>query len=59
MYKTILKLIWKYGISLWGTAINSNIEILQIYVYQNKVIRSNSKCSLVYHVYLTKSYMQI
>jgi len=29
IYKTILKPIWTYGIPLWGTASNSNIEILQ------------------------------
>jgi len=27
IYKTILKPIWTYGIPLWGTASNSNIEI--------------------------------
>ena len=30
IYKTILKPIWTYGITLWSTAINSNIEILKI-----------------------------
>jgi hypothetical protein len=29
IYKTILKPIWTYGIQLWGTASNSNIEILE------------------------------
>jgi len=38
IYKNILKPIWTYGIPLWGTASNSNIEILQS--FQNKVIRS-------------------
>jgi hypothetical protein len=38
IYKTILKHIWTYGIPLWGTASNSNIEILQR--YQNKVLRA-------------------
>jgi hypothetical protein len=38
IYKTILKPIWTDGISLWGTARNSNIEILQ--QFQNKVLRS-------------------
>jgi hypothetical protein len=38
IYKTILKLIWIYGITLWGTASNSSIEILQI--YRNKVPRA-------------------
>jgi len=37
IYKTILKPIWTYGIPLWGTASNSNIEILQR--FQNKVLR--------------------
>jgi len=38
IYKTILKPIWTYSIPLWGTASNSNIEILQR--FQNKVLRS-------------------
>jgi len=38
IYKTILKPIWTYGIPLWGTASNSNIEILQ--GFQNKALRS-------------------
>lgn len=37
LYKTILKPIWTYGIQLWGTASNSNIEILQR--YQSKTLR--------------------
>jgi len=28
LYKAILKLIWAYGIQLWGTASNSNIKVL-------------------------------
>jgi hypothetical protein len=28
LYKAVLKPIWTYGIQLWGTASNSNIEIL-------------------------------
>jgi hypothetical protein len=38
LYKTIIKPIWTYGIPLWGTACQSNIEILQR--YQNKVLRT-------------------
>jgi hypothetical protein len=38
IYKTILKPIWTYGIPLWVTASNSNIEILQR--FQNEVLRS-------------------
>lgn len=37
LYKAILKPIWTYGIQLWGTASNSNIEILQR--YQSKTLR--------------------
>jgi len=29
LYKTILKLYWSYGIQLWSTVSNTNIEILQ------------------------------
>lgn len=38
LYKTILKPVWTYGIQLWGTASNSNIDILQR--FQNKVLRA-------------------
>jgi hypothetical protein len=38
LYKTILRPIWTYGIPLWGTASQSNIEILQR--FQNKVLRA-------------------
>ena len=38
LYKTIIKPIWTYGIPLWGTASNFNIDILQR--FQNKVLRS-------------------
>jgi len=38
LYKTILKPIWTYGIPLWGTASNSNIEILQR--FKNKILKS-------------------
>lgn len=37
LYKSILKPIWTYGIQLWGTAANSNIEILQR--FQSKLLR--------------------
>jgi hypothetical protein len=37
IYKVILKPIWTYGIPLWGTASQSNIEILQR--LQNKILR--------------------
>jgi hypothetical protein len=38
LYKTILRPIWTYGIPFWGTASQSNIEILQR--FQNKVLRT-------------------
>jgi hypothetical protein len=31
LYKAVLNPIWTYGIVLWGTAYNSNIEILQCF----------------------------
>jgi hypothetical protein len=37
VYKAILKPIWTYGIQLWGTTSNSNIEILEC--FQSKVLR--------------------
>jgi hypothetical protein len=37
VYKAILKPIWTYGVQLWGTASNSNIDILEI--FQSKVLR--------------------
>jgi hypothetical protein len=36
-YKAILKPIWTYGIQLWGTVSNSNIEILER--FQSKTLR--------------------
>lgn len=38
LYKVILKPIWTYGIQLWGTTSNSNINIIQR--FQSKVIRA-------------------
>jgi hypothetical protein len=37
IYKVILKPIWTYGILLWSTTSNSNIEILER--FQSKVLR--------------------
>jgi hypothetical protein len=37
IYKAILKPIWTYGIQLWSTTSNSNIEILER--FQSKVLR--------------------
>lgn len=41
LYKCIIKPIWTYGMELWGTASNSNIEILER--FQSKVLRSITK----------------
>ena len=41
LYKAILKPIWTYGLQLWGTASNSNIEIIQR--FQSKVLRLIAK----------------
>ena len=38
LYKAVIKPVWSYGIQLWGTASNSNIEILQR--FQSKTLRS-------------------
>jgi len=37
IYKIILKPVWSYGIQLWGSSSESNIEILQR--FQSKVLR--------------------
>jgi hypothetical protein len=37
VYKVIVKPVWTYGIQLWGTASNSNLEILDR--FQSKVLR--------------------
>lgn len=37
IYKTILKPVWTYGIQLWRTASNSNLEIMQR--FQSKTLR--------------------
>ena len=38
LYKTVIKLVWTYGIQLWETVSNSNIEIFQR--FQSKMLRS-------------------
>jgi hypothetical protein len=38
LYEAVLKPIWTYGIQLWGTTSNSNIEILQR--FQSEALRS-------------------
>jgi hypothetical protein len=38
VYKVILKPVWTYGIQIWGTALTSNIEILER--FQSKALRT-------------------
>ncbi|CAK1544722.1 unnamed protein product [Leptosia nina] len=38
IYKTVIKPIWMYGIQLWGSASDSNINILQR--QENKILRT-------------------
>jgi len=38
LYKAILKPIWTYGVQLWGTASDSNMEIIQR--FQNKYLNA-------------------
>ena len=37
VYKAILKPIWTYGVQLWGSVSNSNLEVLER--FQSKVLR--------------------
>ena len=37
VYKSILQPIWTYGVQLWGSASNSNLDILER--FQSKVLR--------------------
>lgn len=37
LYKCILKPVWSYGAELWGTAADSNLEIIQR--FQSKILR--------------------
>jgi uncharacterized protein YeeX (DUF496 family) len=37
LYKQVIRPVWSYGIHLWGSANDSNIQVIQH--YQNKVIK--------------------
>jgi hypothetical protein len=37
LYKQVIHPIWSYGIQLWGSTSDSNIEVIQY--YQNKVLK--------------------
>jgi len=37
LYKAVFKSIWIYGVKLWGTASDSNMEILRR--FQNKYLK--------------------
>jgi hypothetical protein len=49
IYKAVIKLIWSYGIDLWGCASKSNIAIIQR--YQSKILRAitNAPCYVTNH----------
>jgi hypothetical protein len=47
LYKTIIKLIWTYGIELWGCASKSNITIMQAKSVQNA--EDDDECTMVCH----------
>ena len=38
LYNTLLKPVWTYGIQVWGTTSDSNLQIIQR--FQNKVLRT-------------------
>ena len=52
VYKVILKPVWAYGIQLWGTASNSNLEILER--FQSKLLRIIRR-TMVYTKYSNKT----
>ena len=54
LYKAVIKPVWTYGIQLWGTASNSNIEILQR--FQSKTLRS--LLNAPWYVTVTSRYLQ-
>jgi hypothetical protein len=37
IYKQVLRLVWSYGLQLWGCASDSNIQMIQR--FQNKVLK--------------------
>ena len=53
IYKNILKPIWTYGIPLWGTASNSNIEI------QQRFQKSSDQLPTLHGMYITLFYTPI
>ena len=57
LYKVTLKHVWSYGIQLWGTASNFNIEILQR--FQSKTLRSLIDASWYATNIATLRYLQL
>ena len=57
IYKIILKPIWTYGVPLWETASQSNIEILQR--LQNKILRIATEAPWYIPNYMLHSDLQI
>ena len=57
IYNSVLKLIWTYGAPLWGSASQSNIEILQR--LQNKILRMVSNAPRYIPNHILHSDLQI
>lgn len=57
LYKFILKSVWSNGIELWGTAANSNIDILER--FQNKIMRMIVRASYYVPKYVIKCDLEI
>jgi hypothetical protein len=57
VYKAILKPLWTNGIQLWGTASNSNIDILER--FQSKVLRIITDAPWYVPIAVTKHDLQV
>jgi hypothetical protein len=57
VYKVILKPVWTYGVQLWGTASNSNLETLER--FQSKVLRIITDAPWYVLNTVIKPYLQI
>ena len=57
IYNIILKPIWTYGVPLWGTASQSNIEILQR--LQNKILRMATDAPWYIPKHMLHTYLKI
>jgi Reverse transcriptase (RNA-dependent DNA polymerase)/Endonuclease-reverse transcriptase len=57
LYKAMLKPVWTYGIQLWGSAKNNNVEILQR--FQNKVLKAIVNAPLYTRIEEIHEYLKI